>query len=182
MTERAEIVEEINDGNLFLRKISKNDVEFMFQSLNDQELTTYLSLGPLKTIEHSRRLIKSYLKYWDNYIQFNYIIELFKADKFKIGSISLWNVNWRHYRSQIGIWLIPTYWGKGLGEKAINLVKNIAFHHLKLNRLEAYVATENKRSLDLFEKCGFQKEGTLNQYLNFKGTYHDAIIMGCLKN
>ena len=54
------IIEEINDGNLFLRKISKDDIEFVFQSLNDKNLITFLSLGPLKTLEHSKGLIKNY--------------------------------------------------------------------------------------------------------------------------
>ena len=182
MIQDSEIIEEINDKNLFLRKISKSDADFFLNSLNEKDITNYLSLGPLRTLEHSKRLIRSYLKYWDNFLQFNYIIELHDHHKVKIGSTSLWNVNWQHHRAQVGIWIIPSYWGKGLGERAINLVKIIAFKHLKLNRLEAYVAEENRRSIYLFEKCGFQKEGILNQYLNFKGTYYDALIMACLKN
>ena len=122
MIKNLSIVEEVNDGNLFLRKISKDDAEFVFRSLNDNNLIAYLSLGPLKSIEHSKRLIKSYLKYWDNSIQFNYIIELYEEDKVKIGSISLWNVNWKHHRAQIGIWLVPFFWSKGFGEKSINLI------------------------------------------------------------
>ncbi|MFX1304262.1 MAG: GNAT family N-acetyltransferase [Promethearchaeota archaeon] len=177
-----EIIEEINDKNLFLRKISKSDAKFFLKSLNEKGITNYLSLGPLGTLEHTKRLISSYLKYWDNYLQFNYIIELHEANKVKIGSISLWNVNWQHLRSQVGIWLIPSFWGKGLGERSINLLKNIAFNHLKINRLEAYIAVVNKRSISLFEKCGFKEEGILKQYMNFQGKYHNAIILACLKN
>lgn len=177
-----EIIEEINDKNLFLRKISKSDAEFFLNSLNEKDITNYLSLGPLRTLERSKKLIKSYLKYWDNYLQFNYIIELHEANKVKIGSISLWNVNWQHRRAQVGIWLIPSFWRKGLAENSIKLIKNIAFIHLKLNRLEAYIALENKRSISLFEKRGFKEEGTLRQYLNFQGNYHNAIVMACLKS
>jgi RimJ/RimL family protein N-acetyltransferase len=182
MVERAKFVEEINDGILFLRKISKDDIDFVFKSLNKKNLTTYLSLGPLKTLEHSKRLIKGYIKYWDNYLQFNYIIEIHEDDIVKIGSISLWNVNWQHLRAQVGIWLIPSFWSKGFAEKSINLIKNIAFHHLKLNRIEAYIAIENEKSINLFEKCGFQKEGMLNQYLNFQGIFYNAVIMALLRD
>lgn len=181
MIRNSEIVEEINDGNLFLRKISKDDVEFVFKSLNNRDLITYLSLGPLKTLEHSKRLIKGYLKYWDNNIQFNYIIEFLEVNKVKIGSISLWNINWQHRRAQIGIWLITSFWSKGLAEISLNLIKNIGYNHLKLNRLEAYIAIENEKSITLFEKCGFNEEGVLKEYLNFHGNYHDAAIMACLK-
>lgn len=181
MIRNSEIIEEINDGNLFLRKISKDDTEFVFKSLNNKDLINYLSLGPLKTLEHSKRLIKGYLKYWDNHLQFNYIIEFLKENKLKIGSISLWNINWQHQRAQIGIWLVPSFWRKGFAEKSLNLIKIIAFNHLKINRLEAYIALENKRSISLFEKAGFSEEGILKKYLNFHGNYHDAIIMACLR-
>ena len=166
---------------LFLRKISKDDADFIFKSLNNKDLITFLSLGPLKTLEQSKRLIKGYLKYWDNNLQFNYVIEFQEVSKLKIGSISLWNINWLHHRAQIGIWLIPSFWRKGLAENSIKLIKNIAFIHLKLNRLEAYIALENKRSISLFEKCGFKKEGILNQYLLFEGKFHNAVILVFLK-
>ena len=74
MVSNSEIIEEINDRNLFLRKISKKDADFFFKSLNEKNLTTYLSLRPLKSLEYSKGLIKNYLRYWDNYLQFNYII------------------------------------------------------------------------------------------------------------
>jgi len=57
-----EVIDEINEGNLFLRKVSKDDITFFYNSLNNKEMTNFLSLGPLRSLEHSRRLIKNYLK------------------------------------------------------------------------------------------------------------------------
>ena len=181
MIYQSEIIEEIKDGNLTLRKISKHDGEFLYEGLNRKGMTDYLSLEPLKTVEHSKRLVRTYLKYWDNYVQFNYIILIQESVKVKVGSVSLWNVNWRHKRADVGIWIIPSYWNKGLGKKAINLIKKIAFNHLKLNRLEAHIAVENLNSISLFKNSGFKEEGKLYQYLNFQGTFHDALILACLK-
>ena len=177
MIHEIDIVEEINDGNLFLKKISKEDISFFFHSLKDKEITSYLSLGPLRSFEHSKRLVKNYLKSWDKYLQFNYIIELKEKSRFeKIGSISLWNISWLHKRSGLGIWILPNFWNKGYGTKAIGLVERIAFNHLKLNRLEAHVAIENTRSLKLFNKCNFKEEGLLSEYLNINGLFRDAVI------
>lgn len=177
-----EIVEEINEGPLFIRKIEKSDAEFIFSSLNKREITAYLSLGPLKTYEDSKRLIRKYLKYWDNYAQFNYIIEIKELNITRIGTITLWNLNWRHSRGEIGIWIIPSFWNKGYGKMALNLIKKIGFIHLKLNRLEAHVALENENSVNLFQNCGFKREGILKQYLQFEGKFQDAILLACLKN
>ena len=176
-----EIIDEINDGNLSLRKISKHDADFLYSGLKEEGMTDYLSLEPFKTLDHSKRLIKSYLKYWEGYAQFNYIIELQEINKVKIGSVNLWNINWRHRRSEVGIWIIPVYWSRGFGSKAISLIKNIAFNHLNLNRLEAHIATQNNNSVSLFTKSEFKEEGILKQYLKIQGKYHDSFILACIK-
>jgi ribosomal-protein-alanine N-acetyltransferase len=175
-----EVIEEINDGNLYLRKISKEDIAFFFQSLKNRDMTNYLSLGPLTSYEHSKRLIKNYLKSWEKYLQFNYVIELRNNQKTtRIGSVSLWNINWFHQRSGIGIWILPTFWECGIGTKTITLIKIIGFNHLKLNRIEAHIAVKNERSIKMFKKCGFVEEGTLRRYLNINGGFQNALLLAC---
>ena len=181
--EDIELIEEINDGNLFLRKISKDDVSFFYQSLKEKEMINYLSLGPLRSFDHSKRLVRSYLKSWDKCLQFNYVIELRDNLTIKrIGSVSLWNVNWLHKRSGVGIWILPNYWGQGIGKRVIELIKNVAFYHLNLNRIEAQIAFENYNSIKMFKKAGFKEEGLLKKYLNIEGKFHDAYTLGCFKN
>ncbi|MBY8991394.1 MAG: GNAT family N-acetyltransferase [Candidatus Lokiarchaeota archaeon] len=177
-----EVIEEINDKSLFIRKIAKTDAKFLFNSLDEEKLNVYLSLGPLTTLEDSKRLIKRYLKYWERYAQYNYIIEVRDPEISKVGSISLWNVNWRHKRAEVGIWVNPSNWKCGYGKKSLNLIKIIAFNHLKLNRLEAHIATENLNSIRLFKGCNFKEEGNLRQYLNQQETYHNALVLSCLKD
>jgi RimJ/RimL family protein N-acetyltransferase len=179
--ENIELIEEINDGNLFLRKITKNDVSFFYQSLKEKEMTNYLSLGPLRSFEHSKRLIKNYLRSWDKFLQFNYVIELRDYSTIKrIGSVSLWAINWYHQRAGIGIWILPKYWEQGFGSKSIVLIKNIAFFHLNMNRIEAHIAVQNERSIKMFKKCSFIEEGKLKNYLKINGEFQDAVILASL--
>jgi len=177
----AEVIEEIREESLYLRKISKNDTKFLFNSLNNPHLITYLSMNLIKTIDETKRLIRRFLKYWENYAQYNYLIELREPELIKIGAISLWNINWRHLRAEVGIWISPSYWKRGYGKKSLNLIKTIGFNHLKLNRLEAHIATENTNSIHLFKKCGFKEEGTLKQYLKFDNKFHDTVILAHIK-
>jgi len=177
----TKIVDEINEESLFLRKISKEDISFFYESLKIKDITNYLSLGPLQSLDHAKRIIKNYLKYWDSYLQFNYIIELREGFKpLKIGSVSLWNISWQHKRAEVGVWLIPNYWEKGIGKKTLALIKNIAFLYLKLHRIQAHIAVENYRSISTFKKSGFIEEGKLKEYLNLNGEFYDAIILACL--
>ena len=180
---KTKIIEEISDdySKLFLRKISTSDAKFFYESLTEISVSRYLSLGPLESLDHAKKIIKSYLKSWDQTLQFNYVIEHRNKDEKKIGSISIWGISWLHRRAEIGIWINSKYWNQGIGEKAINLIKIIAYQYLNLNRLEAHIVIDNIKSINLFKRCGFETEGLLKQYLNFKGTYYDANVLACIR-
>ena len=182
MLHDIELIEEINDNNIYIRKISKDDTSFFYESLKIKDITNYLSLGPLQSLDHAKRIIKNYLKYWESYLQFNYIIELREGSKpLRIGSVSLWNISWQHKRAEVGVWLIPNYWERGIGKKTLTLIKTIAFVYLKLHRIQAHIAVENTRSISTFKKSGFIEEGKLKEYLNMNGKFYDAILLACLK-
>jgi RimJ/RimL family protein N-acetyltransferase len=179
LVKEIEVVEAISDDSINLRRLTKKDAKFFYKSLLNEKVTNYLSLGPLHSMDHAKKLIKSYIKYWDQYQQFNYIIN---SNFNKLGSISLWNLSWVHRRAEVGIWILPKYWNQGFGKKSIDLIKKIAYNHLFLNRLESHIAIENKRSIKMFKSCGFKEEGILREYLNLQGKFQDALILGHLKN
>jgi ribosomal-protein-alanine N-acetyltransferase len=178
MLDDIDIVEEIQDDKILIKKIHKVDYRFLYESLNDEKVTQYLSLGPLRSIDHAKRLIKSYLRSWNNYNQFNYIIKLNINGKIEsIGSVTLWNISWLHRRAEIGIWIIPAYWNQGIGVRAINLVKQVAFNNLHLHRIEAHVAKQNISSIEMFRKANFIEEGLLKDYLILNDNIYDAVLL-----
>lgn len=179
-----EIVEEINDKYFYLRKISQDDAPFFLESLREAKTVKYLSLGPLKNLKKTKNLIQGYLYQWEKQKQFNYIIELRKNENkiVKLGSTSLWNISWNHKRADIGIWLNSQYQKMGYGKKAIDLLKILSFIHLKLHRLQAYVANANIQSIKLFKRCKFTKESVLKDYLFFNDRYHDATLFSLLES
>ncbi len=180
---KREIIQEIDDGIIYLRKIVKQDAYFLLNSLKDKQLTKYMVLRPLKSLKDIKNLIKKHLDYWEHHLQFNYIIEIEKEHiKESIGLVNLWNINWTHKRAEIGIWIIPSYWRKRYGRKALDLIKIVGFNHLKFNRLEAHVIIKNKRSVNFFMNCGFKKECVLQKYLNLRGLYYDTILLRILKS
>lgn len=183
MFEKFEIIEELDDDVLHFRKIGKEDVHFFYESLAHAQITNYLSLGALRSLEHARQAIKNYMKSWENHLQFNYVIELndSKRDE-KIGAVSLWNISWLHRRAEIGIWLLPKYWKLGYGKKSVNLIKIIGFNHLKFNRIEAHIAVKNFNSIKMFKLCNFEEEGILRQYLNLNGIFQDAMVLSCIRS
>lgn len=68
-----------------------------------------------------------------------------------------------HRKAEVGFWLLPEYWGKGLLQEAMTLICNYGFTELNLHRIEGFVETENERCKKAIEKAGFALEGTLKE-------------------
>ena len=68
-----------------------------------------------------------------------------------------------------------------MGTFAFNEIIRHAFDDLNLNRMEAFILTDNAASLALCRKVGFQQEGVLRQYAFKDGEYRDTVIMSILR-
>lgn len=80
-----------------------------------------------------------------------------------LGAIGIYKIDQQHRRCELGYWLLPEYWGKGIAAGAMPLVIDHAFGVLGLHRIEAQVETENHASRKLLERFGFKHEGTLRE-------------------
>lgn len=58
----------------------------------------------------------------------------------------------------LGVRLIPSYWGKGLGTEIIRAWIQVAFTDLRFDRLTAFAHPDNAASHRILEKCGFHLE------------------------
>jgi [ribosomal protein S5]-alanine N-acetyltransferase len=77
------------------------------------------------------------------------------------GAAGLNNHVRRHRKAEIGFWLLPEYWGRGIAAEALHPILETAFGPLQLHRVEAFVETANTRSARLLHRLGFRHEGTL---------------------
>lgn len=62
---------------------------------------------------------------------------------------------------------------RGLVAQAMRLMLQEAFESIGLHRIEANIQPENRRSIALVERCGFQKEGFSPRYLMIGGKWRD---------
>ena len=98
-----------------------------------------------------------------------------KHAKRPIGSIGFNQINWVSRNANIFINIgEPEFWGKGIAGEASKLMINYGFTELNLHKIYAGVFTPNKRSLRVFQKLGFEKEGVLKEEMYIDGQYHDV--------
>lgn len=98
-----------------------------------------------------------------------------------IGHIALYAVKRLPYSSAfVGYAMDEVYAGQGIVTEAVEMVVRFAFATIGLHRVEAYVAPENKASIRVLEKAGFQQEGILRKLLYINGEWVDHCMYAIL--
>ena len=84
------------------------------------------------------------------------------ADDKVIGSIGVFRQeNIHRQTAELGYYIAEEYWGKGITTEAVKQICNYVFHNSNIIRIYAEPFSYNKASCRVFEKAGFQYEGTL---------------------
>jgi len=81
-----------------------------------------------------------------------------------------------HQFANFGYFIFNRYWGLGYGLESSSCGLKIGFKELKLNRLEAAINLDNKKSLRLVEAIGMRKEGLKKRYWYENGHWTDHLI------
>ena len=72
-----------------------------------------------------------------------------------------------------------THRGQGIGTRLIAVTLEAAKAN-GVSRVELVVRTDNGRAITLYERSGFEKEGTLRRYMRVDGAWFDALLMARL--
>jgi RimJ/RimL family protein N-acetyltransferase len=72
--------------------------------------------------------------------------------------------------------------GKGLGQNAMKLVLEFAFHELNLHRVQLTVFDYNIQAIKLYEKLGFKHEGMYRDFIQRDGKRYNMHLYGHLQN
>lgn len=92
------------------------------------------------------------------------IIRAIESEGALIGCIGINQGDFEYHRSgEIGYWLAPEYWGKGIATQAINEIVDYTFKSTNIVRIFGAVFSENLASQALLAKCGFTLEAVLKQ-------------------
>ncbi|MBX5045958.1 GNAT family N-acetyltransferase [Rhizobium lentis] len=80
------------------------------------------------------------------------------------------------HRGRLGMGILPTYRGKGLGRQLIDATLKAA-QEAGFTRVELDVYEDNSRAIALYEKVGFTREGIIRRAARIDGRFIDAIGM-----
>jgi RimJ/RimL family protein N-acetyltransferase len=105
-----------------------------------------------KYLSHSR---PGYLREKDGFAESRTLLYMLKLDSNFIGTAWLEDIS--HEDAKLGIYIADVgSRGKGIGEKAIKELVEIAVHELKLKSIYLNVRDYNERAIRCYSKCGFK--------------------------
>src|SRR5918994_216062 len=125
---------ELSTERFKLKRVKEGDLPFLYEGLGDPVAMPYNGVY-FDSLEATREQIDYYNRYFAEGSGIPWKIE----DKFtgeSIGVISIYNYKREHKKAELGYWLLPRYWGKGI---AVEVIKT-AIHYWQtvkaLHRLE----------------------------------------------
>ncbi|MGW3660284.1 GNAT family N-acetyltransferase [Streptomyces sp. NPDC005151] len=100
-----------------------------------------------------------------------------------IGFLHLALIERAHRRCRLGIVIgEKDLWGRGYGHLAVVQAVDHAFDVLDLDRITVEVFADNTRSVRLFERVGFVREGVMRENIQRDGQRVDELIFGLLRH
>jgi putative acetyltransferase len=105
-----------------------------------------------------------------------------EVDGKAVGSLTLDTGRWRTaHLGRLGMMVHDAHQGRGIGTALLAAAVELADRWLGLQRLELEVYTDNAPALRLYQKFGFEIEGTKRRYALRDGVFVDAHVMARLR-
>ncbi|HPE68442.1 MAG TPA: GNAT family N-acetyltransferase [Thermotogota bacterium] len=87
----------------------------------------------------------------------------------------------RRHVMGIGMMVHEEYQGKGIGTLLLQKIVELADRWYQVHRIELQVFSDNTRAIRLYEKFGFEVEGTQRKFAFSDGAYRDVLMMARLR-
>jgi len=153
-----------------LRKFTADDVKASAKWFGDDEVTITTPNATLRSDEELER-------YFAETVAPHPWYRLICVNGVPAGAIYLtMGVNAHAVRGDLSYILAKEFWGKGVVTHATKLAVQAGFQELGLARIQAYAMTTNIGSQRVLEKCGFQREGMLRNFVKKQGNLVDVFI------
>jgi RimJ/RimL family protein N-acetyltransferase len=164
----------LHSERLHITSLLESDIEDIHEMVAHEEVGEFNTIGVPKILLETKKLFQPLLVEIMKPIpqKYFYVMRLKTTNDF-VGDMGLTLGVEKYKKAEIHYSLHPKHWGHGYASEAVKAMVNFAFKELDLHRIEAGVAIENKRSITLLEKLGFEREGHHRKILPIRGQWVD---------
>lgn len=170
-------MEILESQNICLRALEADDLELLYRWENDSSVWEVShTLTPYSLLVLKKYLETSHLSIFESK-QLRLVI-VCKENNEPIGLIDLFDFDPFHLRAGIGI-LIQSeqHRRKSYGSEALQILCQYAFSVLQLHQVYCNIASNNKASMELFKKQGFQLVGLKKEWMKTSNGWVDEYLL-----
>ncbi|MGB8193767.1 MAG: GNAT family protein [Chitinophagaceae bacterium] len=143
-----------------LRQILPQDLEFIFHGLSHPQVIPFYGVR-YETPEATVAQMNWYDELWRDRTGIWWIV-MDEAQQ-PLGACGFNYYHPQHEKIELGFWLLPEHWSKGIMKEVLPVIIAYIFSSWKVHRIEALVETGNLSSSGLLIKLGFKQEGILRE-------------------
>lgn len=162
-----------------LRAFDESDFPFYLETARDMRNQLYMNddIPFPPTFKQAQSLLEQFDASKGEYI---FVVEDLATRSF-IGTVGVFQTNWLSRSTTIGISLHSDWQSQGFGTEIMHTLLQFVFEQMNIRKVKLNVMDFNHRAIRLYEKLGFEVEGTLKQEVFRNNSYHDVIIMALFK-
>lgn len=150
---------EIKTKRLLLRPFQPDDLENVFRGLSHPDIIPYYGVR-YDSLDATKAQMEFFFDLEKNGTGMWWAICSLDNSIF-YGAGGLNSLSKEHKKAEIGFWLLPEYWGKGILSEAMPLISSYGFNQLRLHRIEGFVESKNENCKNAMKKSSFKQEGTM---------------------
>ncbi|MEP2059472.1 GNAT family N-acetyltransferase [Maribacter litoralis] len=161
---------------IYLRALEQKDLNFLYLIENDTKVWEVSGT----VTPYSKDVLQLYL---DNAHRDIFDVKQLRLvicthEHKTLGLIDVFDFEPNHKRAGIGIVILDEdQRNKGIGAEAITLLTNYLYETLGLQQVYANILEDNLSSLHLFKKLGFQVVGVKKDWVRFKNTFKNEVLL-----
>ena len=171
---------------LVLKAHTQNSLAWLNAAFNDPGEDYFNGDTPPRerpeTLEETQKVLDRILNRPPDADILDYAIHKKEGDEM-IGCGMIAFIDTYNCRCELGISLgwDRAVWGQGYASEALQAVLRYCFTQLGMNRVGAEIYAFNERSIRLFERNGFRRDGTRRQYIFKDGVFKDDHLYSLLR-
>ena len=157
------------------------DVEEIHVLHSLPETDEFNTMGIPENMDATKQLVSEWMSVQDELPGKKYVFCIENTESAFVGLIGLTMGKPAYKNAEAWFKLRPNYWNKGYATEALKVILDFSFKDLKLHRIEAGCAVENKASKRVLEKVGMIKEGHCRKLLPIRGQWVDNFEFAILE-
>jgi len=160
-------------NRLSLREISVEDIPNIHLLHSFPEVDQFNTLGIPKSLSETESLVLPMIQDQATIPRQRFVWLIQNDQKDFIGLVGIVLGKPKYFSAEIWYKIHPLQWNRGYASEVVEYVLSFCFTELKLHRVCAGCAVENKASIKVLEKNRFIREGRHRKILPIRGQWID---------